>query len=67
MRPALGQLDPFTRSLNPFLGYIADYLPELDAFVGNIAASTQASFVTGAKQLPLHYLRTARRLQLLRA
>ena len=36
LRPALGQLDPFTRSLNPFLGYIADYLPELDAFVGNI-------------------------------
>lgn len=57
-RPALGQLDPFTRSLNPFLGYIADYLPELDAFVGNIAASTQATSVEGARQLPLHYLRT---------
>jgi phospholipid/cholesterol/gamma-HCH transport system substrate-binding protein len=57
-RPALGQLDPFTRSLNPFLAYIADYLPELDAFVGNIAASTQAAFVTGRDQLPLHYLRT---------
>jgi virulence factor Mce-like protein len=56
-RPALGQLDPFTRSLNPFLGYIADYLPELDAFVGNITASTQASFLAG--NTPLHYLRTA--------
>jgi virulence factor Mce-like protein len=59
LRPALGQLDPFTRSLNPFLGYIKDFLPELDGFVGNITASTQALFGTGAQQVPLHYLRTA--------
>jgi len=58
-RPALGQLDPFTRSLNPFLSYIADFLPELDAFVGNITASTQASYPTGPRQVLLHYLRTA--------
>ena len=56
-RPALGQLDPFTRSLNPFLGYIADYLPELDGFVGNIAASTQATS-SRAATTPVHYLRT---------
>src|SRR6266511_2571402 len=58
-RPALGQLVPFTRSLNPFLAYIADFLPELDAFVGNIAASTQGSFLTGPNGVVLHYLRTA--------
>jgi phospholipid/cholesterol/gamma-HCH transport system substrate-binding protein len=54
-RPALGQLDPFTRSLNPFLGYVNDFLPELDGFVGNIVAATQATPPVGA---PIHYLRT---------
>jgi phospholipid/cholesterol/gamma-HCH transport system substrate-binding protein len=58
-RPAFGQLDPFTRSLNPFLSYIADFLPELDAFVGNITASTQGSFPTGPRGEVLHYLRIA--------
>ena len=56
--PALGQLDPFTRSLNPFLGYIADYLPELDGFVGNIVAATQGALFEGDNQDRLvHILR----------
>lgn len=59
LRPALGQLDPFTRSLNPFLDYINDYLPELDAFVGNIVAATQATeAVDVEREVPVHYLRT---------
>ncbi len=62
LRPALGQLDPFTRSLNPFLMYVAQYLPELDGFVGNIVGATQA--VSGNSDPALkntfaHYLRTA--------
>ncbi len=58
-RPAFGQLDPFTRSLNPFLGFVNDYLPELDAFVGNIVASTQATSAADAVgDVPVHYLRT---------
>jgi phospholipid/cholesterol/gamma-HCH transport system substrate-binding protein len=56
LRPALGQLDPFTRSLNPFLGFVNDYLPELDGFVGNIVAATQATPPFGD---PIHYLRTS--------
>lgn len=57
LRPALGQLDPFTRSLNPFLDYVNDYLPELDAFVGNIVAATQAT-IDEPGERPTHYLRT---------
>jgi phospholipid/cholesterol/gamma-HCH transport system substrate-binding protein len=57
LRPALGQLDPFTRSLNPFLRYIAQFLPELDGFVGNIVAVTQAQ--ENQNQVLIHYLRTS--------
>ncbi len=39
LRPALGQLDPFTRTLNPVLRYISDYLPEIDAFFGNFTVA----------------------------
>jgi phospholipid/cholesterol/gamma-HCH transport system substrate-binding protein len=59
LRPALGQLDPFTRSLNPFLRYIAQFLPELDGFVGNIVGATQASQLEGERQRIVHYLRTS--------
>jgi phospholipid/cholesterol/gamma-HCH transport system substrate-binding protein len=57
LRPALGQLDPFTRSLNPFLRFIAQYLPELDGFVGNIVGATQASELNARNQA-VHFLRT---------
>jgi phospholipid/cholesterol/gamma-HCH transport system substrate-binding protein len=40
LRPALGQLDPFTRTLNPVLAFLGDYLPEIDAFFGNFTAVT---------------------------
>ncbi len=43
LRPALGQLDPFTRTLNPVLRYISDFLPEIDAFFGNFTAATNGS------------------------
>jgi phospholipid/cholesterol/gamma-HCH transport system substrate-binding protein len=59
LRPALGQLDPFTRSLNPFLGYVNDYLPELDAFVGNIVDATQATSLHADGERLVHYLRTS--------
>jgi len=39
LRPALGQLAPFTRTFNPVLAFIGDYLPELDAFFGNFSAA----------------------------
>lgn len=39
LRPALGQLDPFTRTLNPVLRYLSDYLPEIDAFFGNFTVA----------------------------
>ncbi|MDO8186156.1 MlaD family protein [Conexibacter sp. JD483] len=39
LRPALGQLDPFTRTLNPVLKYISAYLPEIDAFFGNFTVA----------------------------
>lgn len=55
LRPALGQLDPFTRTLNPFLSFVTLYLPELDGFVGNIVAATQAS---GPANF-VHYLRAS--------
>jgi virulence factor Mce-like protein len=57
LRPTFGQLDAFTRSLNPFLSFVAQYLPELDGFVGNIVGSTQA--VAPAGQTLIHYLRTS--------
>lgn len=57
LRPALGQLDPFTRSLNPFLRYVAEFLPELDGFVGNIVGATQDSEVDN--QMVVNYLRTS--------
>ena len=59
LRPAFGQLDAFTRSLNPFLTFVAQYLPELDGFVGNIVAATQATAGAGPHQTQIHYLRTS--------
>jgi virulence factor Mce-like protein len=43
LRPALGQLDPFTRTLNPVLRYLSDFLPEIDAFFGNFTIVTNGS------------------------
>jgi phospholipid/cholesterol/gamma-HCH transport system substrate-binding protein len=66
LRPALGQLDPFTRTLNPFLSFIAQYTRELDGFVGNIIGATQASTpidATGRFASTFgHYLRTVQPL-----
>jgi phospholipid/cholesterol/gamma-HCH transport system substrate-binding protein len=59
LRPVLGQLGAFTRSLNPFLDYLTDYLPELDAFLGNTAAATQAAALvtSGGRDQLVHYAR----------
>ncbi|MBB4662675.1 MlaD family protein [Conexibacter arvalis] len=43
LRPALAQLGPFTRTFNPVLAFIGDYLPEIDAFFGNFAAATNGA------------------------
>jgi virulence factor Mce-like protein len=49
LRPVLGQFEPFTRTLNPVLSYLGDYLPEIDAFFGNFAAAANgvAGFEAG--------------------
>lgn len=47
LRPVLGQLDPFTRTLNPVLRFLSSYLPEIDAFFGNFTAATNASSISG--------------------
>lgn len=39
LRPALGQLDPFTRTLNPVLAFLGQNLPEIDSFFGNFTAA----------------------------
>lgn len=43
LRPTIGQLDPFTRTFNPVLAFLGDYLPELDAFFGNFAAAANGT------------------------
>jgi virulence factor Mce-like protein len=48
LRPSLGQLDPFTRTLNPVLAFLGDNLPEIDAFFGNFTAATNATSANGA-------------------
>ncbi|MDO8209406.1 MlaD family protein [Conexibacter sp. CPCC 206217] len=48
LRPALGQLDPFTRTLNPVLAFVGDYLPEIDAFFGNFTAAANGIGINGA-------------------
>jgi phospholipid/cholesterol/gamma-HCH transport system substrate-binding protein len=59
LRPLFGQLDPFTRSLNPLLSFVAQYLPELDALIGNTAAATQGTATDGGAADPfMHFLRT---------
>ena len=60
LAPLLGQLSPVLRNLNPVLGYGGQYLPELEAFFANSAASTEAH--NNSADVPtgpqLHYLRT---------
>jgi phospholipid/cholesterol/gamma-HCH transport system substrate-binding protein len=51
LRPTLGQLDPFTRTLNPVLRTIQTYLPEIDAFFGNFTAATSGSSGDATRQL----------------
>jgi virulence factor Mce-like protein len=43
LRPTLAQIDPFSRTLNPVLGMIQTYLPDIDAFFGNFTAATNGA------------------------
>lgn len=51
LRPALGQLDPFTRTLNPVLRFLVSYLPEIDSFFGNFTAATNTTGIDQLKYL----------------
>jgi virulence factor Mce-like protein len=52
LRPLLAELSPALDNLNPFLEVVSGYDRELEAFVANTTAASQASVG------PLHYLRT---------
>jgi virulence factor Mce-like protein len=56
LRPLLAELSPALDNLNPFLEVVSGYNRELEAFVGNTTAASQASVTTASG--PLHYLRT---------
>ncbi|MFY9470305.1 MAG: MlaD family protein [Solirubrobacterales bacterium] len=61
-RPTLGQADAFLRQLNPVLEFVGLYDREINAFLANDAAASQAQYTptsAGAKKKdqPGHYLR----------
>ncbi len=59
--PLLSELTPELRNFNPFLRYLGDYTPELQAFFANATAATQATLgnnnVTVVGSSKQHYLR----------
>jgi phospholipid/cholesterol/gamma-HCH transport system substrate-binding protein len=58
LEPLLGQLDPWLREANPALSLLGMFKNELNAFIANIVAVTQAVFLTDSpEQVPLHYAR----------
>jgi phospholipid/cholesterol/gamma-HCH transport system substrate-binding protein len=56
--PFLDRLPPFLRELNPLLQAVDLYKHEVTAFLGNVAAGTNARTVTAESGRPLNYLRT---------
>jgi virulence factor Mce-like protein len=59
-RPLLRRLDPWLRGFTPIVDYLGVYKHEVTAFLGNIAAATQATESGLADQSKfLHYLRAA--------
>lgn len=57
--PALAQVDPFLRQLNPILEFVGLYQQEITAFLGNDAAASQAQNTpsSGTLDQPGHLLR----------
>ncbi len=59
--PLLENIRPVLHNFDPFLQYAGEYVPELQAFFANFAASTQAHLSnsnTAGQGPPLHYLRS---------
>jgi ABC-type transporter Mla subunit MlaD len=55
--PLLAELDPFLRSFNPALRYIAGGRGELTTLISNLAAATEIATSTPGSRQPVHYLR----------
>jgi phospholipid/cholesterol/gamma-HCH transport system substrate-binding protein len=55
--PLLARLDPFLRSFNPALRYLAAGRSDLTGLVANLAAASQTATSTPNSSEPLHYLR----------
>lgn len=58
--PALSELTPNLRNINPFLQYLGDYEPELESFFANTTAATQGSAANeneASGRVTQHYLR----------
>jgi virulence factor Mce-like protein len=58
LRPFLGSTDPVLRQLNPMLRFLGRYPREINAFLANSTAATQATSTPSSGGEPLHYLRT---------
>jgi len=59
--PLLENIRPVLHNLCPFFQYLGEYIPEVQAFFANFAASTQAHLGnsnTAGQGPPLHYLRS---------
>ncbi len=59
--PLLENIRPVLHNFDPFLQYTDEYIPEVQAFFANFAASTQAHLGnsnTAGQGPPLHYLRS---------
>ena len=59
--PLLENFRPVLHNFDPFLQFLGEYLPEVQAFFANFTASTQAHLGnsnTAGQGPPLHYLRT---------
>lgn len=64
--PLLENIRPVLHNFDPFLQFMGDYVPEIQAFFGNLTAATQAkaqdanlATASGVSQGPaIHYLRT---------
>jgi virulence factor Mce-like protein len=58
LTPFLGATDPVLRQLNPMLRFAGRYDREINAFLANATAATQATSTPSSGGAPLHYLRT---------
>jgi phospholipid/cholesterol/gamma-HCH transport system substrate-binding protein len=60
--PLLENIRPLLHNFDPFLQYMGNYVPEIQAFFGNLTATTQAHLgdtnTHGQGPTTLHYLRT---------